>query len=97
MVEGDKGQKRERFRIEGREDMVAGEEWTGSGIPKVADYYHLRSTVKRECLFAKVYFSNVNGLVLYLLCLWRHTIMFCSRAVHVLKFFSARFDELILP
>ena len=25
-------------------------------------YYHLRSTVKRDHFFAKVYFSNVDGL-----------------------------------
>ena len=25
-------------------------------------YYHLRSTMKREHIFAKVYFSNVDGL-----------------------------------
>ena len=29
-------------------------------------YYHLRSTVKRDSFFAKVYFSNVDGLVSYL-------------------------------
>ena len=53
----------------------------------ISCYNHLHSTVKRECFFAKVYFSNVNGLVSYLSHLWRHTIMVCSHAVHVLKFF----------
>ena len=32
-------------------------------IKIIRTYYHLRSTVKRERFFAKVYFSNVNGLV----------------------------------